>query len=180
MRKTFLLIPIIVLLFVAALTIPYLTHAQDQTGSISGTVYRDINANGVCVNEGEPRVAANIPLELVADDEDEMVRITTAIDGSYVYSTDARGLWRVTVVPGQGWRVTSQQTLEIVLSDDGSEVINVDFCIIEMDQSSGGGGTTLPESGAPVAPILLFAATIGFVLIAAGAILLLFNRLQNS
>ena len=161
------------------MSIPHATHAQDQTGTISGTVYRDLNANGVCVNEGEPRVAANIPMELVADDVGELVRITTAADGTYAYNTDAQGLWRVTVVPGESWRVTSQQTLEVVLTVDSVDVTSIDFCIIEVDQSSGGGGTTLPESGAPVAPALLMASTIGFVLIAAGAGLLLFNRLHT-
>ena len=159
--------------------VPHATHAQDGTGTISGTVYRDVNANGVCANEGEPRVAANIPLELVEDDVGELVRITTAADGTYTYATDALGLWRVTVVPGQNWRVTSQQTLEVVLTVDNLNVTNIDFCIIEVEQSSGDGGTTLPESGATVDPSLLLAATFGFILISAGASLHLFNRLKK-
>ena len=175
MRRIIWIISIIIFLF-AAFLIPYSTHAQDQAGTISGSVYRDINANGVCVNEGEPRVAANIPIELVQDDEGEIERISTAADGTYIYNTDTLGLWRVTVVPGQGWRITSQQTLEVVLAADNPNPINIDFCIIELDQSTGGGGTTLPESGAPIAPTLLIAAAIGFVLIVAGAVLLLFNH----
>ena len=177
MQKIYRTVSITVFLF-ALMLIPHATHAQDQTGIISGTVYRDINANGVCSNEGEPRVAANIPMELVADDVGELVRITTAADGSYSYSTDQLGLWRVTVVPGERWRVTSQQTLEVVLTVDSLNVTNIDFCIIEVEQSSGG-GTTLPESGALVAPSLLMAATIGFVLIAAGAVLLISQLLKE-
>ena len=178
MQKIFWTTSITVFLY-AIMLVPHATHAQDQTVTISGTVYRDINANGVCVIEGEPRVAANIPMEFVADDVGELVRITTAADGTYAYSTDALGLWRVTVVPGESWRVTSQQTLEVVLTADNPNVRNIDFCIIEVEQSSGGGGTTLPESGAPVAPTQLMAATIGFVLIAAGAGLLLLNQFQK-
>ncbi len=178
MRTIFWTISITAFLF-AIILVPHATHAQDQTGTISGTVYRDINENGVCANEGEPRVAANIPMELVADDVGELVRIQTAADGTYAYSTDALGLWRVTVVPGANWRVTSQQTLEVVLTVDNLNAHNIDFCIIEVEQSSGDGGTTLPESGVTVAPSLLLAATIGFVLIAAGAGLKLFNRPQK-
>lgn len=176
MKKVFLLVASTLLLFV----IPIASFAQDQTGSISGTVYRDINANGLCVNEGEPRVAANIPLELVSDDAGELIRITSAADGTFSYSTDALGLWRVTVAPGTGWRVTSQQTLEVVLSTDNPHVSNVDFCIIEVEQSPGGGGTTLPESGIAVAPPLLFSAVIGFVFIAAGTILLLLGKSKDT
>lgn len=166
----------IAVIVLSLLAIPLMAFGQDQTGTISGTVYRDINANGVCANEGEPRVAANIPLELVSDDVGELTRITTAADGTYSYSTDALGLWRVTVVPGQGWRITSPQTLEVVLSTDNPDASNIDFCIIEIDQSAGGGGTTLPESGVFIAPPLLIAAVIGFLFIAAGAVLLIFSK----
>jgi len=167
------LIGIFVLLLMA---IPLVALAQDQPGSISGAVFRDINANGICVNEGEPRVAANIPLELVSDDAGELIRITSNADGTYSYATDAQGLWRVTVVPGQGWRVTSQQTLEVVLSSDNPDTDGINFCIIEVQQTGGGGGTTLPESGVAIAPHLLLAAAFGFLFIAAGAVLLIIGR----
>jgi hypothetical protein len=174
MRKIFWTISLS-LIIPATMFFTFLARAQGQGGSISGTVYRDINANGVCVNEAEPRVAANIPMELVADDVGELVRISTTVDGTYSYSTEVQGLWRVTVVPGQGWRVTSQQTLEVVLTEDGPDAINVDFCIIELEQPPEE-APTLPESGIAIAPLMLLAATIGFVFIGAGAILLLLGR----
>ena len=83
MRKIFWTTSITIFLC-TILSIPHVIHAQEQKGTISGTVYRDINANGVCVNEGEPRVAANIPMELVLDDVGELVRLTTVADGSYI------------------------------------------------------------------------------------------------
>lgn len=158
------------------LIIPLSTLAQNQSGSIRGIVFRDINANGICVNEGEPRVAANIPIEIVSDDVGELIRITSSADGTYSYTTDSLGLWRVTIVPGQAWRVTSQQTQEIVLTTDNPSTENVNFCIIEVQQSGGGGGTTLPESGAVVAPPLILAAVLGFALIALGSTLLLIGK----
>ncbi len=161
-------------------TFVMLTHAQDLEGSISGTVYRDINANGVCADEGEPPVAANIPLELVNDDNGELFRITAAADGTYFYSTDTFGLWRVTIVPGQGWRITSQQTLEVVLTEDNPDAFAVDFCIIEIEQATDDDEATLPESGAPLAPVLIIAAAFGFILTAAGAVILLFGRLRKT
>lgn len=162
---------------VTLLTFAMLTHAQDLEGSISGTVYRDINANGICADEGEPRVAANIPLELVNDDNGELFRTNTEADGTYFTSTATFGLWRVTVIPGQGWRITSQQTLEVVLTEDNPDANAVDFCIIEIEQSPGDTEATLPESGTSLAPALIIAAAFGFILMAAGAVILLFGRL---
>lgn len=175
MRRIIWVISLIIFLF-AVFLVPNNMRAQEEAGSISGTVFRDINANGVCVNEGEPRVAANIPIELVQDDEGEIDRISTSVDGFYIYNTDTLGLWRVTVIPGQGWRVTSQQTLDVVLTEVNPDPTNIDFCITEVGQPAEGGGTTLPESGVPIAPTILAAAAIGFILIAAGAVLLLFNH----
>lgn len=178
MRKIFWIVSVPILLL-SVLSVPYAIQAQDQSGSISGTVFRDVNDNGVCTGEGEPPVAANTPLELVQDDEGEIVRISTAADGTYAFSTNTLGLWRVTVAPGTGWRVTSQQTHEVVLTDDTPNVSNIDFCIIQVNLTPPGGGG-LPESGAPLAPALLGAASMGFILMAAGAGLLLFNRKQKT
>lgn len=166
---------LIVSVMLTMLVLPLAALAQNQTGSISGMVFRDVNANGTCVNEGEPRVAANIPLELVSDDAGELIRITSNADGTYSYSTNNLGLWRVTVVPGQGWRVTSQQTVEVVLSTDNPTAEDVHFCIIEVQQS-GGSGPTLPESGAVVAPPFILAAALGLALMAVGALLFIVGK----
>ena len=53
---------------------------------------------------------------------------------------------------------------------------NINFCIIEVEQTGGGGGTTLPESGAVIAPSLLITAALGFILLGSGATLLLLSR----
>ncbi len=179
MRKIIGILSISVTLL-AISSIPFLAHAQDQQGSINGTVYRDINENGNCTGEAEPVVSANIPLELVQDDIGQLIRITTAADGTYFYSTDTLGLWRVTIVPGQGWRVTSQQTLEIVLTEDNPDANAVDFCIVEIEQPTNEDVTTLPESGAPVSPSLILAAAFGFILMATGAAFLLFGRIRKA
>jgi hypothetical protein len=170
-RKPWLLIVALFLFTITAVQFPL--WAQETTGIIRGTVYRDINANGVCVDEGEPRVAG-IPVELVDDATRTIVRLQTGADGTYMLPQATLGRWQVTVAPGTGWRVTSQQTHEVILATDTPEATEFDFCIVEVTASSGGsGGTTLPESGAPVAPELLIAAAAGFALMAAGAGLLL-------
>ncbi len=176
MKKAFWIVLTISFLFL----IPITVQAQDQSGSISGTVYRDLNLNGLCASEDEPKVAANIPLELVSDDAGELIRISSAADGTHAFTTDTLGLWSVTILPGQGWRVTSQQTLEVVLSIDNPDATNIDFCIIEIDQTGGGGGTTLPESGFIVSTPLLLAAAIGFILVTIGTIMLLVGRLTRT
>mgnify|MGYP000184238520 CR=1 FL=1 len=168
----------IIFLMLLFVVLTYPTLAQDQTGSIRGTVYRDINLNGLCSDEGEVRLG-DIPIEIVNDDTDEIIRQITAPDGTYVHTSAELGLWLVTVVPGTGWRVTSQQSIEVLLSEDQPDAAGVDFCIIEIE-SSNGGGVTLPESGAPIAPQLLIAAAAGLALMAFGAGMLLRGKKTQS
>ncbi|UCC54474.1 MAG: hypothetical protein JSV68_11000 [Anaerolineaceae bacterium] len=170
-RKKCLVTVALFLFALATVQLPLL--AQDNTGSIRGMVYRDINNNGTCATEGEPSVAG-IPVELVDDTTRTIVRLQTGADGSYILSEAALGGWQVTVVPGTGWRVTSQQTQAVILTPEVRDVTDIHFCIVEI--SSPPGGTTLPESGAPIAPGLLMAAALGVALIAAGAGLILHGR----
>jgi len=173
-RKMWLSVLALFLFTLSAVYYPLL--AQETTGSIRGTVFRDVNSNSVCTDEGEPAVAG-IPVELVDDATRTIVRLQTGADGTYILSQAAMGRWQVTVAPGTGWRVTSQQTREIVLTTDAPEAAVVNFCIVEVTESTGGsGGTTLPESGAPVAPGLLGIAAAGFALMAVGIGLLLRGR----
>ena len=174
MNRKMLLVVNLLILFLPAVYIPLM--AQETTGSIRGTVFRDINENGQCTNEGEPRIAG-IPVELVDDATRTIVRLQTGADGTFILSQAALGRWQVTVVPGTGWRVTSPQTREAILTSESPDATNIDFCIVEISSPPGGsGGTTLPESGAPIAPELLAAAALGFALMAAGAALLIHGR----
>ena len=174
-RKMWLLAVALFLFTLSAFHFPLL--GQETTGTIRGTVYNDINVNAVCVNEGEAAVAG-IPIELVDDETGTIVRLQTGADGTYILSQASIGIWRVTVVPGTGWRVTAEQTREVVLTTDAPEATSVDFCIANVNDTSGGsqGGTTLPESGAPVAPGLLLIAAVGCAFMAAGILLLLHGR----
>jgi len=171
-RKIGSLIPIVLIYLLVLFAYP--TLAQEQTGSIRGVVYRDVNANGLCTGEGEVRLA-NIPLEIINDDIQEIVRFITAPDGTYIQNGAALGSWQVTVVPGEGWRVTSQQTRAVVLTPENPDMAEVDFCIVEIEGSVDG-GVTLPESGAPIAPQLLFAGAAGLALMVLGAGMLLHGR----
>ena len=140
MKRRKCLVTVALFLFaLATVQLPLL--AQDNTGSIRGMVYRDINNNGTCATEGEPSVAG-IPVELVDDTTRTIVRLQTGADGSYILSEAALGGWQVTVVPGTGWRVTSQQTRAVILTPEVRDVIDVHFCIVEINSPPG--GTTLP------------------------------------
>lgn len=178
-RKPWLLILALFLWALMAVHFPLL--AQEVTGSIRGTVFRDSNDNTVCADEGESALAG-IPIELVDDETGTIVRLQTGADGTYILSQASLGDWRVSVTPGTGWRITSQQTREVVLTADTPEATGIDFCIVEVTDSSGDSdqGTTLPESGAPVAPALLIAAALGFAMMAAGIGILLHGRSVHS
>lgn len=150
-------------------------QAQDQIGTIRGTVFRDVNENGLCSAESEA-VLADIPLEIINDDTGEFIRYTTAPDGTYAHTTPDLGIWRVTVVPGSQWRVTSQQTIEVTLTPDSPDAAGIDFCIVEIETNQEN-PVTLPESGAFIAPPLLVAGLFGLALIILGGALLLGRRL---
>ncbi|MDX1418064.1 MAG: SdrD B-like domain-containing protein [Candidatus Promineifilaceae bacterium] len=155
------------LLLLSPILIVFPIQAQTQTGSIRGTVYRDINENGICSTEGEARVG-DIAVELVNDDTPELQRTLTAPDGTYLLANASLGLWRVTVVPGTGWRISSAQTREVTLTADQPDAIEVDFCIVQLEDPNNG-GTTLPESGAFIAPPLVLIAIAGLLLMTIGA-----------
>jgi uncharacterized membrane-anchored protein YitT (DUF2179 family) len=99
------------------------------------------------------------------------------VDGSFRIVANTLGTWQVTVKPPLGWRVTSQPSKTVTLTETTPQAVGVDFCITQAPES--GGGTNppvLPESGADVAPSLLIAAAIGALLLAAGAGIILNSR----
>jgi hypothetical protein len=173
------------------------TLAQNVNGSISGFVLRDLNENGVCTDEDEPGVVG-IPVQLVNRDDNSIINLTSGGEGFYELVNASGGTWTVTVNPGSGWRVTSQQTRQVVVSDDEPDVEDVDFCLVETAATVTPAPSAtpltaptpvqpivptplpvLPESGAPVSPSILWAAALGLLLLISGAGLLVRARRSN-
>ena len=191
---------VIVLICIAAAAVQAQdTLAQDVNGSISGFVFRDLNENGVCSDEDEPGVVG-IPLQLVNRNDNTIVNLTSGGEGFYELVNASGGTWTVTVNPGAGWSVTSQQTIQIVVDEDEPDIEDVDFCIVEVGATATAtpappptpvtGATpvqpvaptpvpVLPESGAAVSPSVLWVVVLGLLLLVSGAALLLRTRKYN-
>jgi hypothetical protein len=173
-RKLSLSLLAIALVLIISPALP--ANAQTNTGSIRGTVYNDLNGDGFCVGTGEPG-QSGIPVVFVYTVSGTKLPLMTGVDGSYGIVSITLGTWQVTVTPGTGWTVTSQQTQQVILTDTQPTVSGVDFCITQAPAS--GGGTSppvLPESGADVAPALIAVSALGAFLLVFGAGFILNSR----
>jgi hypothetical protein len=146
-----------------------LMFQTEVRGSISGAVYEDRNADGVCVGTGEPALAG-INIQFASDDGSSTVHLQSGPDGTYGLVAAGLGTWTVTGVPLTGFSVSSTNPQVVHLSAELPDATGVDFCIIK-GSGSGGGLVVLPESGASIAPPLWIAALAGISLVAAGAAL---------
>jgi hypothetical protein len=164
------------LLVLLIIMVSSLSIASAQTsGAIRGTVYKDLDANGVCVGTGDP-VQSGIPVEFVSADGNALV-LNSGDDGSYGLVAAGLGTWQVTVKPGTGWMVTSEQTRQVTISTTNPAANNVDFCVAQVTASTEtAGAVVLPASGALISPSLLIVGVTGLVFLAAGAVLLLKGR----
>ncbi len=166
------LLLVLLLTIVAGLSI---VSAQTTSGAIRGTVYKDLDADGVCVGTGE-RVQSGIPVEFVSADGSTLV-LNSGDDGTYGLVAAGLGTWQVTVKPGTGWMVTSEQIRQVTISTTNPEANNVDFCVAQVTASTETtGAVVLPASGAFVSPFFLIVGVTGLVFLAAGAVLLLKSR----
>ncbi len=168
---------IISLLFVLLLTMVVgLSIVSAQTsGAIRGTVYKDLDADGVCVGTGDP-AQSGIPVEFVSADGNALV-LNSGDDGTYGLVAAGLGTWQVTVKPGTGWIVTSELTRQVTISTTNPEANNADFCVAQVTAGTEtAGAVVLPASGAIISPFLLIVGVTGLVFLAAGAVLLLKGR----
>ena len=185
-KKVWIVLAVIVLMLVITGTAA--AFAQSSGGAILGTVYNDLDANGVCVGTGEPGLTGMV-VEFVNVEAAIQTALQTNENGSYGYTSAGFGTWNVTVKPPEGWRSTAQPTRQVILTSTQPVASGVDFCITQDASTStpatppatavpggSGGAVTLPESGAPIAPALLIAAAIGIGLLAIGAGLLFYSR----
>lgn len=165
------------------------SSAYAQNGSIRGTVYQDTNVDGKCVGTGEP-TAQGVPVNIISPDGQNNIVLESGDDGTYGMVAAGLGTWTVGIEQASGWVVTSNNNIQVYLSSEQPGVQGLDFCVVRagtatppvstptttstpLPTSTPSPGATppavvLPESGAPIAPVLLAALATGTGLILAG------------
>lgn len=157
--------------------------AYAQSGSIRGTVYQDTNVDGVCVGTGEPTVRG-VPINILSPGGQNDIVLESGDDGTYGMVAAGLGTWTVVIKQASGWVVTSNNNIQVYLNSDQPGAQGVDFCVVRAGTATPPAstatptstpvpGTTppavvLPESGGPIAPLLLAALAAGTGLILAG------------
>lgn len=179
-KRLWITLLVVVLLLVTGVTV---VQAQQQNGSIRGTIYNDTNADGVCGAAGTTDATiSGVPIQFTHQNG-HTVTLTSGNDGTYGLAGVSVGTWSVAVQPLQGWRTTSLSPIVVTLTAENNSVGNVNFCLAQVTATQPIAPTptpvpptTLPESGATAPPILLIAAGLGALLLIAGMALIINDR----
>lgn len=159
-------------------------QAQDEdTGYITGAVYKDVNGDGVCIDtgvEGENPVEG-VTIEFVSSDEKTVVTLTTADNGTYGLADAGESIWRVSAKPdAEKYVVTSENPLYAPVLPESMVQTDINFCVSDGTTATGtitgiNAVIILPESGAAAtnsSSLLLWAtAVFGLALIGTGIVL---------
>ena len=120
--------------------------------SIRGSVYIDVNSDGVCVNSG---VAGEVPvpfinIDFISSAGEKLVTLQSGENGTYGMVNAGDSYWQVVADPDNTWVVTSQNPLYVPIGDDTPVQIGVDFCVQKVD-------TYVPPTTLPIVspPVLL-------------------------
>lgn len=161
---------IVFLLILIVVTLaPGMVFAQTSTGSISGKLYEDQNADGKCSDTGEPGLAG-VPIRFSSGDT--TVFLESGQDGTYGLVAAGFSTWEVTAEPSSDWVVSSLNPLFITIDETNPRAEGINFCIAR----AGVVPPTLPESGATIAPVFLAALIAGGGFLATGLALELRRR----
>lgn len=164
---------LMVLLVSAILLLVVGTVQAQDSGSISGAVYLDVNGDGRCINTG---VTGEVPvegvtIEFTSSDEATVVTLTTASNGTYGLAAAGQSYWRVTAKPDASkYVVTSENPLYApVLPETGLVQTDFNFCVSQGTNAV----IILPESGAAASNtgFVWVTAVFGLALIGVGIVL---------
>ncbi len=159
---------LMVLLLSAILLLVVGTVQAQDSGSISGAVYLDVNGDGRCINTG---VTGEVPvqgvtIEFTSSDEATVVTLTTADNGTYGLAGAGQSYWRVTAKPDAAkYVVTSENPLYApVFPENGLAQTGFNFCVSQGTNAV----IILPESGAAATDMGMVWATAVFGLALVG------------
>lgn len=144
--------------------------STQRSGSIQGKVYEDVNGDGKCIGtavSGEVPLA-NITIEFVSSDQQTIVALQTAADGTYALVAAGYSYWAVSPKPASGWLVSSAATLYAPVYEDSLVVTDINFCLQRASRAtvllpaSGGNGLMALLPGVLIVGGLLLAWGIGW------------------
>lgn len=141
------------------------TNDTSRMGSISGFIYEDVNRDGRCVNTGVAgeNPVQGINVQFVSSDRETVITHYSGDNGDFGLYPAGQSYWEVTVLPGDGWTVTSEKTVYVPVYVESLNHENVNFCVTKGTNavinlppggvSAGVGTVLLPESGASAAEL---------------------------
>jgi hypothetical protein len=148
-----------------AVTVSVTSAYGNGRGTIRGSVYQDVNGDGLCVNTGVAgeEAVAGVSLEFVSSDGNHTIHLYTGENGTYGLANAGFSNWKVTATPNSDWVVTSVNPLYANINNDNPEALDVNFCVAKVGYWTGpvypvhpiypGGqvppSVVMPESGAP-------------------------------
>ncbi len=167
------------LLFLLVAMTDGVLHAQEdgERGYIEGRIHIDVNGDGVCVDsgvEGEDPLP-NVNVQFTSSDGETVITHYSGESGYYGLAAAGYSYWEITVLPPEGWTVTSEPTIYVPIFDDSRSATDVHFCLSDGPVKNQG-STLLPESGAEGGNGLLLTAVFGLTILVAGAALELRHR----
>lgn len=131
MKKT-----ITISLTIMLLLVVMVSAVSAANGTIRGSVYRDVNGDGLCVDTGVPgeEPVPGITLEFVSEDEQHTIHLYTGGDGMYGLAAAGFSNWRVTATPNSDWVVTSQNPIYAYINHEKVAATDVNFCVAKVGE----------------------------------------------
>lgn len=120
-------------LLISTFFITFVSASSVQRGSIRGTVYQDIDGNGIC--GGNDTRLSGVNLEFTSADGSENVMLVSGSNGTYGLVGAGLGEWSVRASTPNG-RVTSTNPRSVTISSLLPVKVGVNFCVL-------GGGTAV-------------------------------------
>lgn len=129
------------------------TAADKLPGTIMGSVYQDVNSDGVCYNTGVAGEGpiANVTVQFVNSDGGIVIDQYSDPNGNFGLYQAGQSYWKLTALPSAEWRVTSQNPLYAPLDEDNRAVTGLVFCVQKAStyRAPTTGSVLLPVAGAP-------------------------------
>ena len=161
MKKKSLIIVFVLVTLLSVFAMP--AFAQSE-GTISGSIYEDLNGNGVR-DANEPGLK-DVEVQFVSGGWN--TTISSIDDGTFSIRVNP-ATWTVTVLPSAGWRVTTSNSVDAFIGAPGDAVDNLEFGVVRV-VTDADGNEILPASGGFVSDRIIIGGLFGILAVGVGLV----------